>query len=142
MERSNAYNRSYDGFEHVNAFIIRLNKIEIYEKARINKRKNRYSPLVQILLFSASLISGFIASFFSLPFDNAKTKMQKMRINKDGVFPYKNIFDAILKTIRNEGFSHLWVGFPTFYFRIAPHVFITLITQDFLTDFISKFRGK
>lgn len=90
--------------------------------------------------FSASLVSGFLSSFVSLPFDNAKTKIQKMKKLPDGSFPYKNIFDAMGKTIKNEGFSKLWVGFPTFYVRIAPHVCITLITQDFLTDFVKKWR--
>ena len=48
----------------------------------------------------ASAISGFLSSFCSLPFDNAKTKMQKMIANPDGTFPYKNIFHTILKTSR------------------------------------------
>lgn len=60
----------------------------------------------------------------------------------DGSFPYKNIFDAMQKTITKEGFTHLWVGFPTFYFRIAPHVCITLILQDFFTDSVKKLRAK
>lgn len=67
--------------------------------------------------------------------------MQKMKKNPDGSFPYKNIFDAMAKTITKEGFTHLWVGFPTFYFRIAPHVCITLVTQDFLTDLVKKARS-
>lgn len=82
----------------------------------------------------SSAISGFFSSFASLPFDNAKTKMQKMVKDKDGQFPYKNIFDTMGKTVKNEGVAGLWAGFPTFYFRIAPHVMITLIVQDFLTD--------
>lgn len=77
-----------------------------------------------------------------MPFDNAKTKIQKMQKGPDGKFPYKNIFDAMGKTITNEGFLRLWVGFPTFYFRIAPHVAITLITQDKLTDVAKKLRAK
>lgn len=43
----------------------------------------------------ASAVAGFSASFVSLPFDNAKTKMQKMKKGPDGVFPYKNIFDCL-----------------------------------------------
>ena len=65
-----------------------------------------------------------------------------MKPNADGVMPYKNIFDAMGKTVRYEGFTALWVGFPTFYVRIAPHVCITLILQDFLTDFVKRMRGK
>lgn len=52
------------------------------------------------IIFSASLISGFLSSFVSLPFDNAKTKMQKMKKNPDGTFPYKNIFDTMSKTVK------------------------------------------
>lgn len=86
------------------------------------------------------MVAGFLSSFCSLPFDNAKTKLQKMKKGPDGTFPYKNIFDAMGKTIKNEGFTHLWVGYPTFYLRIAPHVCITLILQDFITDHIKRHR--
>ena len=53
--------------------------------------------------------------------------------------PYKNIFDCIQKTASREGISGLWVGYPTFYFRIAPHVMITLIMNDFLNDLAKRF---
>ena len=87
------------------------------------------------------MISGFLSSFCSLPFDNAKTKLQKMKKLPDGTFPYKNIFDTMAKTVSREGFTHLWVGYPTFYLRIAPHVCITLIVQDFITDEVKKYRS-
>ncbi len=63
----------------------------------------------------------------SLPFDNAKTKMQKMKKGPDGTYPYKNIFDCLQKSVQREGFTGLWAGYPTFYIRIAPHVMITLV---------------
>ncbi len=88
------------------------------------------------------MVAGFLSSFCSLPFDNAKTKLQKMKKGPDGTFPYKNIFDTMGKTIKNEGFTHLWVGYPTFYLRIAPHVCITLILQDFITDHIKTYRSR
>ena len=86
------------------------------------------------------MFSGFASSFCSLPFDNAKTKLQKMKKGPDGQYPYKNIFDAMGQTIKREGFTHLWVGYLTFYVRIAPHVIITLLSQDFLTEYIKKWR--
>jgi len=88
------------------------------------------------------MISGFLSSFCSLPFDNAKTKLQKMKKGPDGTFPYKNIFDAMGQTIKREGFTQMWVGYPTFYLRIAPHVAITLIIQDLLTDYVKTLRSK
>lgn len=88
------------------------------------------------------MVSGFASSFASLPFDNAKTKLQKMRAGPDGKMPYKNIFDAMMKTVSKEGFGHLWVGYLTFYVRIAPHVAITLILQDYLTVHVKEWRAK
>ena len=45
------------------------------------------------------MVSGFLSSFVSLPFDNAKTKLQKMKKGPDGKFPYKNIFDTMAQTV-------------------------------------------
>jgi len=44
-------------------------------KERLNKLKGTKNT--KSTLLTASAISGFLASFLSLPFDNAKTKMQK-----------------------------------------------------------------
>lgn len=85
-------------------------------------------------------MAGLLSAFNSLPFDNAKTKMQKMQKNKDGSYPYKNIFDAMLKTVRDEGFTKLWVGLLPFCLRVAPAICIVLVTQDFLTDTVNEFR--
>ena len=55
-----------------------------------------------------------------------------MKVNKKtGEYPYKNIFHAMGKTVANEGPKNLWVGFPTFYVRIAPHVMIHLFVLDY-----------
>ena len=62
-----------------------------------------------------------------------------MKPNAEGIMPYKNIFDAIQKSIKNEGVAGLWVGYPTFYFRIAPHVMITLLINDALNGMTKKF---
>jgi len=42
------------------------------------------------------------------------------------------------KTIANEGLTSLWVGLPTYYFRVAPHAMISVIVQDYLHDLIDK----
>lgn len=56
----------------------------------------------------------------------------------DGSMPYSNVFDCLRKTLSNEGLTKLWVGYPTFYFWIAPHVMITLICQDYLSEIFAK----
>ena len=109
-------------------------------KEKINRFKGSKDTLSTRL--TAAAVAGFLSSFLSLPFDNAKTKMQKMIRLPDGTMPYKNIFDCMGKSLKSEGVANLWVGFPTFYARIAPHVMLTLIVQDYLTEFMKKVRSK
>lgn len=50
----------------------------------------------------------------------------------DGRNPYNGLFDCLLKSARREGVTGLWVGYPTFYSRVAPHSMIVLLAQDWL----------
>jgi len=86
----------------------------------------------------ASLIAGGCASFLALPFDNIKTKLQKMKAGPDGKMPYKGVIDCFKISARNEGFAKLWVGLNTFYVRVAPHAVISLVVNDFLRNLVQK----
>merc|ERR1712050_605319 len=81
-------------------------------------------------VFGASAIAGFFASAFSLPFDFVKTQIQKMKPDAQGNLPYKNSLDCAMKMMAEGGPLRFYAGFPTYYFRIAPHAMITLIAQD------------
>merc|ERR1712187_860331 len=82
-------------------------------------------------VFGASAIAGFFASFFSLPFDFVKTQLQKQKPDPvTGELPYKSAMDCVGKIMKEGGPLRFYAGFPTFYFRIAPHAMITLIMQD------------
>jgi len=48
-------------------------------------------------LFSASAVAGLSASMMSLPFDNIKTKLQKMKANAEGKYPYSGVADCFRK---------------------------------------------
>lgn len=121
------------------AVFLNLGMLAPYDEAK--ERLNEWRGEQNSNKLYASAIAGFFASFFSLPFDNAKTKMQKMKPNAEGVLPYKNILDALKKTVNSEGFVGLYSGFPTYYVRIAPHAMITLLIQDYLTDFVDNWRS-
>merc|ERR1719223_1845728 len=83
------------------------------------------------LVFGASSIAGFFASFFSLPFDFVKSKMQSQKPDpKTGELMYKSALDCVGKTMAEGGPLRFYAGFPTFFVRIAPHAMITLIAQD------------
>jgi len=79
-----------------------------------------------------AFVAGFLGSVLSLPFDNIKTKLQKMNAGPDGKFPYNGVFDGIMKTAKNEGAGRLWVGLNTYFWRISPHVIITFLCVDSL----------
>merc|ERR1712072_552486 len=84
-----------------------------------------------VQVFGASAIAGFFASFFSLPFDFVKTQIQKMKPDPvTGEMPFRGPVDCAMQQVKTGGITRLWAGFPTYYFRIAPHAMITLIAQD------------
>jgi len=88
-----------------------------------------------VQVFGASAIAGFFASFFSLPFDFVKTQIQKMKPDPvTGEMPFKGPLDCAMRQVQQGGITRLWAGFPTYYFRIAPHAMITLIAQDKIKD--------
>lgn len=124
------------------AVVLNFGMLGPYDEAkeRLNKAFNGDTKKdTKATRLMASAMAGFSASFLSLPFDNAKTKIQKMKPDANGVMPYKNIFDCMNKTLKNEGVAGLWVGYPTFYCRIAPHVMLTLIINDALNGLSKKF---
>jgi solute carrier family 25 oxoglutarate transporter 11 len=86
---------------------------------------------------TASAISGISVACISLPFDNVKTKVMKMKKGADGKYPYNGIIDCFAKSIKNEGVTGLWAGLPTFYSRMAPHAMITVLLQDFFHDILT-----
>jgi solute carrier family 25 oxoglutarate transporter 11 len=88
-------------------------------KKQLKKYAPSLSPSTQT--FGASAIAGFFASFFSLPFDFIKTRLQKQSRGPDGKLPYNGFFDCARKVIRDEGWLRFYRGFGTYYVRIAPH---------------------
>lgn len=78
----------------IRAMSLNLGMFTTYEEGK--ERLGKAMPNNQNLAwFLASCISGCTAACMSLPFDNAKTKMQKMTAGPDGKMPYANIFDAL-----------------------------------------------
>ncbi len=93
-----------------------------YEEAK--ERVGRLIGKGKPQLLCASAISGVFTALFSLPFDNMKTRLQKMKANPDGTLPYSGLLDCFKKTFGREGIRGLYAGLPTYYFRMAPHAMI------------------
>lgn len=91
---------------------------------------------------TASAISGFFAVTLSLPFDFIKTCLQKMK--KDPVtnkMPYKNMLDCACQMYKRGGISIFFSSYSTYYIRIAPHAMITLVTVDYINNFLKTYIG-
>lgn len=90
-----------------------------------------FGPLTVNRLVSSG-VAVLCQCTLALPFDNIKTKCQNMRRNAEGQLPYKGVLDCARKTLKSEGMSGFYVGFGMFVLKVAPHVTVTLLMQDFL----------
>jgi solute carrier family 25 oxoglutarate transporter 11 len=112
------------------AMALNFGQLAFFSEAKSRLKKT--SMPESAVTFSASAIAGFFASFFSLPFDFVKTRLQRQTKLPDGTKPYKNSIDCAIKVARQEGLLRFYRGFGTYYVRIAPHAMITLIVADYL----------
>ena len=105
--------------------IIRAMSTNFGQLAFFSESKHQLTQLTtlseQSKSLTASAIAGFFAAFFSLPFDFAKTRLQKQKRAPDGSLQYKGMFDCFVKVSREEGLLRFYRGFTTYFFRMAPH---------------------
>jgi solute carrier family 25 (mitochondrial oxoglutarate transporter), member 11 len=103
----------------VRAMALNFGQLAFFSEAKTRLSGTGLSPQAQTL--TASAIAGFFASFFSLPFDFVKTRLQKQQKGPDGKLPYRGMFDCFRKVATDEGLLRFYRGFGTYYVRIAPH---------------------
>jgi solute carrier family 25 oxoglutarate transporter 11 len=103
----------------VRAMALNFGQLAFFSEAKTRLSGTGLSSQTQTL--TASAIAGFFASFFSLPFDFVKTRLQKQTKAADGSLPYKGMFDCFRKVAKDEGLLRFYRGFGTYYVRIAPH---------------------
>jgi solute carrier family 25 oxoglutarate transporter 11 len=120
----------------VRAMVLNLGMLGPYDQAKEMLTKV-FGPTKAANL-GASACAGFLAAFMSLPFDNVKTKLQRMKKLPDGTWPYRGMMDCAMKTIAKEGPLGFYTGFPTYYVRIAPHAMLTLLFSDVLKAALYK----
>jgi len=87
------------------------------------------SPSINTQL-GASLISGLACTIAALPFDMLKSRLQDMKPDANGVFPYKGVADCSWNLLKNEGIFAFWRGFGAYYARTSPHAMIILMTRE------------
>ena len=104
----------------VRAMALNFGQLAFFSEAKSQlKAKSQWNERTQT--FVASAFGGFFASFFSLPFDFVKTRLQKQTKGPDGKLPYSGMADCFRKVAKDEGLLRFYRGFGTYYVRIAPH---------------------
>ena len=101
------------------AMALNFGQLAFFSEAKSRLKDTSLGPRSQTL--AASAVAGFFASFFSLPFDFVKTRLQKQSKGPEGKMPYKGMMDCFGKVMREEGAMRFYRGFGTYYVRIAPH---------------------
>ena len=92
-----------------------------------------------VVHFVASMISGLVTTFASMPIDMAKTRIQNMKII-DGKPEYRGVADVFGRVIRTEGFLSLWKGFTPYYLRLGPHTVLTFIFLEQMNMWYKRFK--
>ena len=103
----------------VRAMALNFGQLAFFSEAKNQLKETSLGSRTQTL--TASAIAGFFASFFSLPFDFVKTRLQRQQRGPDGKLPYKSMMDCFGKVTKEEGLLRFYRGFGTYYVRIAPH---------------------
>lgn len=104
----------------VRAMALNFGQLAFFSESKARLKENT-SLSTKSQTLCASGIAGFFASFFSLPFDFVKTRLQKQQRAPDGSLPYRGMVHCFTKVAREEGLLRFYRGFGTYYIRIAPH---------------------
>lgn len=102
-------------------------------KSQLQKRTNLQ---FQTLTLTATVIAGFAAAAFSLPFDFLKTRLQR------GGSAYNGVLDCALKVLKDEGPLRFYRGFGTYFMRMAPHTVITLFVADNIHAVVKRHQAE
>lgn len=116
------------------AMALNFGQLAFYSEAKSRLSANKAVPAAAVP-WTASVVAGFFASFFSLPFDFVKTRLQNQRRAPDGTLPYASIpppsafvvqecdyrykgtIDCALKVAKEEGLLRFYRGFGTYFVR-------------------------
>ncbi|XP_012256246.2 mitochondrial 2-oxoglutarate/malate carrier protein-like [Athalia rosae] len=115
------------------AAVVNVSQLATYSQAK-KMLGNKWNIKEGIPLhFWASMISGLVTSFNSMPFDIAKTRIQNLKV----AVKAPSMISVMSKTAQQEGISALWKGFLPTYCRIGPHTVLTFMINEQLSK-ISK----
>jgi len=119
------------------AMVLNAAQLGGYQQAKVSLlRSGRFQDDVWLHLAS-SLLAGFLATGVSIPVDITKTRLQTMKPDANGVYPYKGVADVLAQVVRKEGVLALWKGFTPYFLRLGPHTVLTFLVLEQMKKRIS-----
>ncbi|KAM0726143.1 Mitochondrial 2-oxoglutarate/malate carrier protein [Formica fusca] len=108
------------------AVVVNISQLATYSQVKhmIASRTNVKEGIG--LHFGASMVSGFLTAFNSMPFDVTKTRIQNMK----SIEKPPGMIVVMMSIAKNEGIGSLWKGFWPTFCRIGPHTVLTLVINE------------
>eukprot|EP00927_Polykrikos_kofoidii_P060449 TRINITY_DN5542_c0_g1_i2.p1 TRINITY_DN5542_c0_g1~~TRINITY_DN5542_c0_g1_i2.p1 ORF type:complete len:393 (+),score=51.33 TRINITY_DN5542_c0_g1_i2:171-1181(+) len=113
------------------AGVVNMAEIAAYDEIKsLVLRQNLMSEGLQLHLATA-MITGFLSTLASCPFDVVKSRLMSQPFDDRGVgLRYRGMGDCFVKCFRAEGLPFLWRGFGPCYANKGPTVVILFLTYE------------
>lgn len=105
--------------------ILNMAQLTTYSQAKEELLKTVYFDDNIWCHLASSMISGFVATAASLPFDVAKTRVQNAAAGE-----FNGMADCMMQAARHEGVLSLWKGFTPAYLRLAPQTVLVFVILE------------
>lgn len=112
------------------AFLVNMGELACYDHAKQFVIRNQIAGDNIFSHTLASIMSGLCATALSCPADVVKTRMMNHATRKEDKIMYKNSYDCLVKTVRNEGLGALWKGFFPTWARLGPWQFMFWVSYE------------
>mmetsp|Transcript_4696 Transcript_4696/g.6473 ORF Transcript_4696/g.6473 Transcript_4696/m.6473 type:complete len:309 (+) Transcript_4696:143-1069(+) len=123
-----------------------VGQLACYDQAKEMVAKLLNDPMTNGPAFTtqvgASLVAGFTAAAFSMPFDLIKSRLMAQKPDPiSGKMPYSGVVDCAASILKSDGPLGLFSGFSAYYGRCAPHAMIVLLCTESITSGYRKAWG-
>lgn len=112
------------------AFLVNMGELACYDHAKRFIIKMQIADDNIYAHTLSSIASGLSATALSCPADVIKTRMMNQGAFSEGKAKYKNSFDCLATTVRNEGLGALWKGFFPTWARLGPWQFVFWVSYE------------
>ena len=103
----------------------------------IIRQRQIFSDGSIMIPIASSMFASIFVVIVRVPFDLVSTRLYNQGVDKFGRgLLYNNMGDVFLKVIQIEGFFGLYKGIGSQYFRLGPHVILTLVVWDYLRQLL------